>query len=411
MTFLKRYSYSAVSLNYVTSCLVILEAVLACGWAQQGWGAVAVDLPLLIDAAFAAGAAMISFGAVLGKATPAQLVWLLALEVPLYAANAQLVAGRWGALDVGGSITIHAFGAVYGVAAAAFLAPRGSGSAHPKSGASYVSDMTAMLGTIFLFIYWCGAGRGARGGGGCGEGSAGEGGGRWEGRGAGDGVLEKHAGRMLGPASWAAAAGRRSLPSLPGRFRPWLLLSPRHTPAQAFLQRRPGLRPRREGTAPGAHAPLLPGTRPCAARPRACLPCMTRLWTLPAAAAERRPPPGDPSRPRASCTARLYRPQVYCIMNTVVALLGAVLAAFAASAAATGKLDMVHIQNATLAGGVAIGSSANLAMPPACALAGGCCCAAASCVPCVGLAARGRAGASSFGEEASAPTPALPRAP
>ena len=110
MTFLKRYSYSAVSLNLVGFCLVILEAILACGWAQQGWGPIAIDLPLLIDAAFAAGAGMISFGAVLGKASPSQLLWLLALEVPVYAANAQLVAGRWAALDVGGSITIHAFG-------------------------------------------------------------------------------------------------------------------------------------------------------------------------------------------------------------------------------------------------------------------------------------------------------------
>ncbi len=62
--------------------------------------------------------------------------------------------------------------------------------------------------------------------------------------------------------------------------------------------------------------------------------------------------------------------QVYCIMNTVVALLGACLAAFAASAAVGGRLDMVHVQNATLAGGVAIGSSANLEMLPAVALAG-----------------------------------------
>lgn len=49
-----------------------------------------LDLPLLIDAAFAAGAAMISFGAVLGKTSPAQITWLLLLQVPLYAANAHL---------------------------------------------------------------------------------------------------------------------------------------------------------------------------------------------------------------------------------------------------------------------------------------------------------------------------------
>ena len=154
MTFLRRYSYSAISLNYVCSSLIILEAILVVGWAQQGWGRVEVDLPLLIDCAFAAGAGMISFGAVLGKASPAQLLWLLALEVPIYAANAQLVAGRWGALDVGGSITIHAFGAVYGLAASFWLSPPGSGASNPKNGASYFSDMTAMLGTIFLFIYW-----------------------------------------------------------------------------------------------------------------------------------------------------------------------------------------------------------------------------------------------------------------
>lgn len=89
-SFLRRYSHSAIALNLCLSALVMLEAVLACGWAQQGWGAVALDLPLLIDAAFAAGAAMISFGAVIGKATPAQLVWLLAAQVPLYAAIAQV---------------------------------------------------------------------------------------------------------------------------------------------------------------------------------------------------------------------------------------------------------------------------------------------------------------------------------
>jgi hypothetical protein len=49
-----------------------------------------LDLPLLIDSAFAAGAAMISFGAVLGKVSPAQITFLLLLQVPIYAFNAHL---------------------------------------------------------------------------------------------------------------------------------------------------------------------------------------------------------------------------------------------------------------------------------------------------------------------------------
>lgn len=59
-----------------------------------------------------------------------------------------------GALDIGGSITIHAFGAYYGLAAALVLAPASSGASHPKNVASYTSDMFAMIGTIFLWIFW-----------------------------------------------------------------------------------------------------------------------------------------------------------------------------------------------------------------------------------------------------------------
>lgn len=107
-SFLRRYSHSAIALNLCLSALVMLEAVLACGWAQQGWGPVTVDLPLLIDAAFAAGAAMISFGAVIGKATPGQLVWLLAAQVPVYAATAQVHAG--GGRGIGGGGWRHRAG-------------------------------------------------------------------------------------------------------------------------------------------------------------------------------------------------------------------------------------------------------------------------------------------------------------
>ncbi len=57
-------------------------------------------------------------------------------------------------LDIGGSMTIHAFGAYYGLAASLMLSHRAGGSAHPKNGAVYSSDITAMVGTVFLFIFW-----------------------------------------------------------------------------------------------------------------------------------------------------------------------------------------------------------------------------------------------------------------
>ncbi len=66
---------------------VMLEFIVVGGAIQQmAWGgktSIELDLPLLIDACFAAGAAMISFGAVLGRTTPSQITFLLVLQVPL----------------------------------------------------------------------------------------------------------------------------------------------------------------------------------------------------------------------------------------------------------------------------------------------------------------------------------------
>lgn len=51
-------------------------------------------------------------------------------------------------------MSIHAFGAYYGLVASLILSKVGSGTGHPKNGASYTSDMTAMVGTVFLWIFW-----------------------------------------------------------------------------------------------------------------------------------------------------------------------------------------------------------------------------------------------------------------
>jgi hypothetical protein len=43
----------------------------------HGHTTIKLELPLLVDATFCAGSAMIAFGAVLGKTTPTQLTWLM----------------------------------------------------------------------------------------------------------------------------------------------------------------------------------------------------------------------------------------------------------------------------------------------------------------------------------------------
>uniref|UniRef100_A0A0G4I772 Ammonium transporter AmtB-like domain-containing protein n=1 Tax=Chromera velia CCMP2878 TaxID=1169474 RepID=A0A0G4I772_9ALVE len=163
MTFLRRYCLGAVSLNFLGSAVMILESMLVVGWLRNwksgaGGSVVDLDVELLVQGCFCAGAGMISFGALLGKVSPAQLLLVLSLEVPLYAVNAILIIEKWtetiGIQDVGGSMAIHAFGAYFGLAASMALSPRGTGGDHPKNSSAYLNDVTAMVGTVFLWIFW-----------------------------------------------------------------------------------------------------------------------------------------------------------------------------------------------------------------------------------------------------------------
>ncbi|RVE55726.1 hypothetical protein OJAV_G00228930 [Oryzias javanicus] len=58
--------------------------------------------------------------------------------------------------------------------------------------------------------------------------------------------------------------------------------------------------------------------------------------------------------------------QLTAVINTYLSLAACVLSAYAISSLVEhkGKLDMVHIQNATLAGGVAVGTCADMAIQP-----------------------------------------------
>lgn len=58
-----------------------------------------------------------------------------------------------GVADVGGSMVIHTFGAVFGIVVTKILTPRDA-FGHKKAESNYYSDLTAFIGTIFLWMYW-----------------------------------------------------------------------------------------------------------------------------------------------------------------------------------------------------------------------------------------------------------------
>ena len=113
-----------------------------------------VDMAALIDAQFSAATMLITFGALIGRVSPLQMMVLALCEAFFYAVNKVFfVLGMIGAEDVGGSMTIHMFGAYFGLAVSYALGPVPAASLEHAEG-DKVSDLLAMIGTTILWVFW-----------------------------------------------------------------------------------------------------------------------------------------------------------------------------------------------------------------------------------------------------------------
>jgi len=155
MTFLKRHGFGSVGFNFLLTVYVIQWALLVNGWfggIGGDGGKIQLSLHSFLHADFAVAAILISFGAVLGVTSPTQLLVMATLEVVFYNVSIYVTNG-FKLSDVGGSVVIHMFGAYFGLAAS-FVLGKFSPSKGEKEGSVYHSDIFAMIGTLFLWLFW-----------------------------------------------------------------------------------------------------------------------------------------------------------------------------------------------------------------------------------------------------------------
>ncbi|CAH1245695.1 RHAG [Branchiostoma lanceolatum] len=107
----------------------------------------------LLTSDFAAATVLISMGAVLGKVSHIQLIIMAFVEIIFFSINEWVGLTFFKAVDVGGSMFVHTFGAYFGLALARVLY-REDMVGHSKEGSSYHSDIFAMIGTVFLWLFW-----------------------------------------------------------------------------------------------------------------------------------------------------------------------------------------------------------------------------------------------------------------
>jgi ammonium transporter Rh len=160
MTYLQDHGYSSVGFNFLISALTIQWAILCNGFWHNvhldTWNPISLDIVSLIKGDFAAGAVMITFGALLGKVTPTQMFFIMVFEIFFYGLNEMIGAYELHAVDMGGSIFVHTFGAYFGLGCSWAMTRNAPSEKDKKgkNGATKTSDMFAMIGTLFLWMFW-----------------------------------------------------------------------------------------------------------------------------------------------------------------------------------------------------------------------------------------------------------------
>ncbi len=157
MVFVRGYGLSALTATY----LMVATAIPAYFMLKtSGWfGHPAAGIEGLVLTEFAAASLLICAGAVLGRLKMWQYMILAILFLPAYMLNEWiLLDGGWGLVasgafvDTGGSIVIHAFGALFGLGVAiSMTTARDRGAAVASD---FTSDRFSLLGSMVLWVFW-----------------------------------------------------------------------------------------------------------------------------------------------------------------------------------------------------------------------------------------------------------------
>jgi len=158
MVFVRQYGFGATTGTYlVVATGLPLYILLRASGILCAEPLAPSTIKALLYAEFAVASALIAMGAVLGRLRVFQYALLALLLVPAYLLNEWLVLDGGlgvtrGFMDAAGSITIHAFGAYFGIGLTWVLT---TGKQRAQSIVSdATSDRFAMLGSMVLWLFW-----------------------------------------------------------------------------------------------------------------------------------------------------------------------------------------------------------------------------------------------------------------
>ena len=154
MVFVKKYGRSAITATFllVSVSIPMYLAVTSLGLFEHK-----SEIEQFVLAEFGAASLLIAAGALLGRIKMYQYMVLGLLFIPFYVLNEMIVVDDHfnfigTVADTGGSIVIHAFGAIFGVSAAIFLSTKKMRETPIEADAT--SDRYSLLGSMVLWVFW-----------------------------------------------------------------------------------------------------------------------------------------------------------------------------------------------------------------------------------------------------------------
>nr|XP_013806568.1 PREDICTED: ammonium transporter Rh type B isoform X1 [Apteryx mantelli mantelli] len=157
MAFLSRYGTGSMAVNFLVVAFAIQWAILIQGFFYSFLnGKIYMEAQSMVSADFCAGAILISVGAILGRVNPLQMLLMTLLEVVLFTVNEYILLSLMGVSDSGGSLTVHTFGAYFGLTVSWILRQPHSDKRNQQQDMGHYPDVFAAVGTIYLWIFWPG---------------------------------------------------------------------------------------------------------------------------------------------------------------------------------------------------------------------------------------------------------------
>ncbi|XP_062996009.1 blood group Rh(CE) polypeptide [Elgaria multicarinata webbii] len=155
MAFLRRYGFSSTGFGLLLAALGVQWVVIVDGFLFNfSDGEVKINLQSIVAALMSITTVLISAGAILGKVNLMQLVGMAVVELTAFTVTRWLAVDQLQIKSHVSLMHVHLFGAYFGLMVSWVFNDASLSLRVEKESSKPVSELFAMLGTLFLWMFW-----------------------------------------------------------------------------------------------------------------------------------------------------------------------------------------------------------------------------------------------------------------